>query len=219
MIRNLILSGGIYHPFAETSASIAVQLGATGITSEICSVADGLKRLQTETFDLVCVNALAFSMTQAEKYAPLRSQYAFEIDAAGTAALQRHTASGRGLLGLHTAPICFDTWDGWGDLLGVRWVWGQSGHPMPDYLDVTHHNKSFRIWDELYGGLELHAETEVLATASLAFGGRSNPIMTAKRNAVYLALGHDLTSVSSPNYSAMLQSAAQLALQPQEERV
>ena len=216
-MRNLILSGGIFHPFAETSAAVALQLEEVGITSEICSVGEGLARLSTQNFDLVTVNALAFTMMQADKYAPLRDEYAFEISLDGQAELERHVAQGRGLLGLHTAPICFDTWPAWGDLLGVGWVWGQSGHPMPDYLDVTHGKKTFRIWDELYGGLELHAETKVLATAALASSGPSNPIMTAKQNAVYLALGHDLTSVSSPDYTDMLRTAAQLALQPQKE--
>ena len=34
-LRNLILSGGIYHPFAETSAIIAGQLASLGLQSDI----------------------------------------------------------------------------------------------------------------------------------------------------------------------------------------
>ena len=214
MTRNLILSGGIYHPFAETSIAIAAHLQSLGITSEVATVVQGLERLEMETFDLVTVNALAFSMTQADKYAPLRAEFAFEIEPKGKVALQHHVSAGRGLLGLHTAPICFDTWPAWGDLLGVQWVWGQSGHPMPDYLEVVHGKKTFCIWDELYGGLRLHADTEIVATARLVSGGPTNPILTTKHNTAYLALGHDLTSVSSPDYIEMLHEAAQLTLAP-----
>ena len=65
MTRNLILSGGIYHPFAETSIAIAAHLQSLGITSEVATVVQGLERLGMETFDLVTVNALAFSMTSS----------------------------------------------------------------------------------------------------------------------------------------------------------
>lgn len=214
MTRNLILSGGIYHPFAETSSAVADHLAALEITSEITRVADGLRRMQSETFDLVTINALAFTMTQADKYASLRPQFAFDIDESGKQALCDHLNAGRGLLGLHTAAICFDTWPEWGDLLGVRWVWGQSSHPMPSYLTVTHGAKSFQVWDELYGGLKLHSDTQVLATARLASGGEDQPILTAKGSAIYFALGHDLTSVTSEDYAKMLQLAAMRAMSP-----
>jgi hypothetical protein len=212
--RNLILSGGIYHPFAETSAAIAAHLAPLGITSDICSVAEGLERLLHQDFDLVTVNALAFSMTQAEKYAPLRAEHGFEISASAQAALGAHVAAGRGLLGLHTAPICFDTWPGWADLLGVEWVWGQSGHPMPDYLLVTQNGTTRRIWDELYGGLRLHPEAPVLATARLASGGAEQPVLTVRGPAVYLALGHDMTAVGTDEYAELLKLAVGKALAP-----
>lgn len=217
MIRNLILSGGIYHPFAETSAAVADHLAALEMTSEITGVAEGLRRMQSEAFDLVTINALAFTMTQADKYAPLRPEFAFDIDESGKQALSDHLDSGRGLLGLHTAAICFDTWPEWGDLLGAGWVWGQSGHPMPGDLTVTHGAKSFQLWDELYGGLKLHCDTQVLATARLTSGGEDQPILTAKGNAVYFALGHDLSSVTSEDYAEMLRLAAMRAMSPQRK--
>lgn len=211
-MRNLLLSGGIYHPFAETSLAIADCLEAQGIRSEIVGVAEGLTRLAEEPFDLVTINALAFSMTQAEKYAPLREGFAFEIGPEQQRALEDHVRAGRGLLGLHTASICFDTWPGWGDLLGAQWVWGQSGHPMPDYLTVQHGPTTFTVWDELYQGLRLHPETRVHATARLCAGGGDEPVLTRKERAVYLALGHDMTAVSNPGYAPLLRTAAAMAL-------
>ena len=211
-MRNLLLSGGIYHPFAETSSAIAACLEAQGIRSEIVGVAEGLTRLAEEPFDLVTINALAFSMTQAEKYAPLRDAFAFEISPEQQRALEDHVRAGRGLLGLHTASICFDTWPGWGDVLGAQWVWGQSGHPMPDYLTVQHGPTAFTVWDELYQGLRLHPETRVHATARLRVGGGDEPVLTQKGRAVYLALGHDMTAVSNPGYATLLRTAAAMTL-------
>ncbi|MCR9137378.1 MAG: ThuA domain-containing protein [Alphaproteobacteria bacterium] len=214
MTRNLILSGGIYHPFTETSTAVADQLAALEITSEITGVAEGLRRMQNEAFDLVTINALAFTMTQADKYAPLRAEFAFDIDEQGKRALREHLNARRGLLGLHTAAICFDTWPEWGDLLGAAWIWGQSNHPAPGYLTVTHGARSFQVWDELYCGLQLQPETRVLATARPASGGEDQPILTAKENAVYFALGHDLTSVMSSDYAELLRLAARRAMSP-----
>lgn len=211
MTRNLILSGGIYHPFAETSASVAGHLLTCGIESQLESVADGLERLRHETFDLVTINALAFSMTQAEKYAPLRDRYAFVPSDEDKAALTAHVAAGRGLLGLHTAAICFDTWPEWGRILGAQWVWGQSHHPMPDYLEVTG-DDGFTVWDELYCGMRLEPDAEVLASACLASGGDAQPVLTVRDRTVYLALGHDLTATTHPGYQRLLLLAAGRAL-------
>lgn len=216
-MRNLILSGGIYHPFAETSAAIAGALQGAGIESEITGVAEGLARL-SEGFDLVTFNCLAFSMTQAEKYAPLREDFAFAPDPAQIAAIEGHAARG-GILGVHTAAISFDTWPGWGDLLGVSWVWGQSGHPMPDYVSVTPlpghpitaEAGPFTVWDELYGGLRLAPDTKVLAVGSCRETPVAQPVLTAREaagRAVWSGLGHDLTAYSAPGHRALLACAA-----------
>jgi len=210
--RCLLLSGGIYHPFAETSAAIAVVLMADGIQTEITRVDAGLTRLGQETFDLVAHNAMAYSMTQADKYAPLREDHAFQNSAAQQAGLKCHVVAGRGLIGLHAAAICFDTWDGWKDVLGVRWVWGLSGHPMPDYLTVRHEETEFTVWDELYQNLALHPQTKVHATARLQSGSDEEPVLTQKGSAVYLALGHDLTCVGTDHYADILRRSVAVAL-------
>lgn len=212
MKRNLFLSGGIYHPFAETSASIANHLAGAGVSSEICGLADGLERLGEEDFDLLTVNALGFSMTQAEKYAPLRGEYAFAPSDADKAAIRAHVNSGRGLLGIHTAAICFDTWPEWRDLLGVAWVWGSSHHPAPDYLEVAGEGGDFRIWDELYSDLWIAPDARVLATARLRDQEIAQPVMTVRDRSVYLALGHDMTATQNTGFKQLLDRAATIAL-------
>lgn len=209
--RNLILSGGIYHPFAETSAAVAATLGEGGVVSEIAPVREGLARLGEERFDLLTVNALAFSMTQAEKYAPLRARHAFAPSEADKAAIRAHMGRGGGLLGLHTAAICFDGWEEWPALLGAGWVWGRSHHPMPEYVTVGG-EAPFTVWDELYCDMTIAPETEVLATATSETVAEAQPILTRKGRAVYLALGHDLTACQNDGYRRLLARAAGLAL-------
>lgn len=210
-VRNLLLSGGIYHPFAETSAVVARHLSRTGVETTVLPVREGLARLAEEPFDLLTVNALAFSMTQAEKYAPLRARFAFAASAEDRAAIRAHMDRGGGLLGLHTAAICFDGWDEWPAILGAGWVWGASHHPMPEYVTVSGAH-GFTLWDELYCGLALASGCEVLATATSESVSDPQPVLTRKGRAIYLALGHDLTGVSTEGYAGMLTHAAQLAV-------
>jgi len=212
MIRNLLISGGPYHPFNETSASIAAHLNDLGIVSQLCGVAEGFDRLTQEDFDLVTINALGFSMTQADKYGPLRDRFAHVCSEQNKTALQSHVARNGGLLGLHTAAVCFDTWAEWGDLLGISWVWGQSHHPQPGYFDVIDETGRFQIWDELYSDMQVAPDATVLATAQDPEGGKAQPVMTAKDRCIYLALGHDLTATENPGYVRLLKEAAARAL-------
>ena len=211
MTENLILSGGIYHPFEETSARAAELLAGAGIRSEIRGVADGLALLRERQFDIVTVNALAFSMTQAEKYAPLRERHAFTPSEADRGALRDHARRGGALLGLHTAAICFDGWAEWPDMLGAGWVWGRSHHPAPDYVTVTGPDGDAEIWDELYCDLQIAEDARVVATATCE-GIAPQPILLTRERSAYLGLGHDLTGMAAPGYAPLLRRAAGLAL-------
>ena len=211
-MRNLILSGGIFHPFEETSASVAGQLGGHGVTSIVRDVRTGFETLRTEAFDLVTVNALSWSMIQADKYQPFRDQHAFTPSDADRRAMQRHLAEGGGLLGLHTAAICFDRWAEWPAMLGIAWVWGQSHHPPPATVTVTDASGEFEIWDELYCAMTVAPGASVLATGRTAGIDDAQPVFTQKDRSAYLALGHDLTATANPGYRRLLLAAAERAL-------
>ena len=211
-MRNLILSGGIFHPFAETSAAVAGHLQDLGVRSEIAGVAEGLARLRSERFDLVTVNALAWTMTQADKYDPFRDEFAFSPSVSDRAALTSHIDHGGGLLGLHTAPICFDTWPEWGEMLGAAWVWGRSHHPPLGDVSVEAGEDSFEIRDELYCSLSIAEGAEVLATARIDGVDEAQPVLIGSDRSTYLSLGHDLTATSNPGYQHLLHRAARRAL-------
>ena len=133
-MKNLLLSGGIYHPFEETSASIAGHLESLGVTSVIRGVRSGLETLRTEDFDLLTVNALSWSMTQAEKYEPFRDQFAFNPSDDDRRAIENHMDGGGGLLGLHTGGQSASTAGHIGRaLLGIGWVWGTVASPAALY--------------------------------------------------------------------------------------
>ncbi len=236
MSRNLILSGGIFHPFETTSALVAEILAGAGIDSEVVPVDAGLRRLGAgERFDLLTFNCLSWSMTQHDKYAPYRDEYAREIGSAERAGITAHLAAGRGMLGLHTAAICFDDWPDWGDLLGARWVWGGSGHPPPGPLRVTPEPGhalteglgAFAVEDELYGGMELTGDVRVLARATAddsaadaPHDSAAQPVLTVRAPAgrvVYDALGHDERSFAVPERRQMLQRAGRWLLEPAME--
>ena len=211
MTTNLLLSGGIFHPFAETSERVAALLGGFGIHSEIRGVAEGLEALRARTFDMVTVNALAFSMTQAEKYTHLRAAHAFVPSRADRAALRDHAARGA-ILGLHAAAICFDEWDEWADMLGAGWVWGRSHHPMPGYVDVNGSAGRARLWDEIYCDLQIANDAQVVATGTTDGIDEPQPVLVARSGAAYFSLGHDLTGMAAPGYAPLLSQAAGLAL-------
>ena len=131
MLRNLVLAGGVYHPVDETGAPLVGILRDAGMDFERDpDVEDGLSRLARGEFACLTVACVRWTMTQSEKYAPFRAEWALSLSAPGRAAIRDYVASGRGLLAIHGAPISFDDWPEWPQvLLGVGWRWGVSHHP------------------------------------------------------------------------------------------
>ncbi|ABD55187.1 ThuA domain-containing protein [Jannaschia sp. CCS1] len=214
--RSLILSGGILHPFDQTSDLIAQHLTLLGIRSEILPVREGLARLGQTSFDLLAVNALAFTMTQHEKYASRRATHSFAISKDEKTAIRSHVQAGGKLLGLHTAAICFDDWPEWRDLLGVAWKWGVSHHPPPCPVRVAD-TPPFDTVDELYCDMSVHPDAEVLLTGTCDGVAEPQPILIRFGNAAYLALGHDKDAVQDPGYVRLLKRATRALFPPNSE--
>ncbi len=214
--RNLIITGGIYHPFNESARALADVLADHGVVSEITfDVEAGLRRVAGRDFDLLTIHCLRWRMTQHEKYEPFRAEWALSLSREGQQAIVAHLQRGGALLGVHTASICFDDWSGWHDTLGVTWRWGHSHHPPIGPVEVLPTNHAlaeglpeFTVTDELYQDLHVAPDVEVIAEGRLAGGSDWWPVGFIKDGPggrrSYLSLGHDAASILTPGHAALI---------------
>ncbi len=226
MRRNLIISGGIYHPFAETSAALLKIFAEVGVESQVTEDVDaGIADLADGDYSMVTINALRWGMMTADKYKPFRAEWAYQTPQLTRDTLTRFVESGGALFGLHTASICFDDWPEWGALLGAQWQWGTSHHPPIGPVSVrptsSRHVISndvgeFELDDEIYHGLELEPDLIPLLEGECGGGDGPQPVVWArefgKGRVFYDALGHDAASVGHPQHRQLLQQAAQWLL-------
>jgi len=229
--RNLVLSGGPLHPFAETSALVAETLNDVDVESTVTDDFDQSFALLVdpdEHWDLVTVNALAWTMP-AERHAPLRAEWAFAVSDDRRDALAGHVHRGGGLLALHTAVICFDDWPGWRDIVGAVWDWSASGHPPPRAAavsitaadhPVTAGLADFEVHDEIYGWLDEAPGLAPLATAH--HGGRDHPVLWARTvgrgRVVTDTLGHGPESITHSTHAEILRRSARWVVDHDRER-
>jgi type 1 glutamine amidotransferase len=216
-VRNVLLSGGIFHPFSETSAELAALLAPLGIETEIFEdVDEAVDALAGAA--LFTVNALRWRMA-GEKYDPHRDEWAFSLAEPKRERVASFVAGGGGLLGIHTASICFDDWPGWGELLGAAWIWGTSHHPPPGPFiakptaaghPITRGIAAFEIEDEIYSALALEPDVVPLLASSEESGGQ--PLLWARAvgrgRVVYDALGHDERALAHESHRRLLRRAA-----------
>lgn len=215
-----IVSGGISHPFAETSRMLAELLAPQAFAAEIREDAQAALS-DLAGVDLLVLNMLRWRM-QGEKYAPQRAQWAFSLGAAARAELPRFLARGGGLLALHAASLCFDDWPEWPALLGGAWVWGRSHHPPVGPLRVEPSGAAhplctglpaFELVDECYCELALEPGVTPLLLSSAGDGAQ--PLVWARQvgagRVIYDALGHDERSLAHPVHRRLLARAARWA--------
>jgi type 1 glutamine amidotransferase len=223
-----LVTGGIYHDFAATAAAFAKAIEPMGVQTTIVFDAEtALSNVDVSNCELLTIDALLFTMTQYEKYAPLREQYAFELSDRARDNVERYVREGGSLLGLHTASICFDGWAQWARILGAGWVWGQSSHPSVgnvrveralDGDDIVADAPPFEVFDEVYRGLQVAPEAEPLLQARAESDDRFHPVMWRYRygagRVIYDALGHGPDSITEPTHLGIVKRAVQWLLEP-----
>jgi type 1 glutamine amidotransferase len=220
-----VLSGGLTHDFPATTACLAELLGAAGFDVDVhtgtAGVDSALEALPGAA--LLVVNALRWTMTGPGT----PDRYRDRADAEGASpsgpareALAAHLASGGGVLGMHTASICFDDWPGWGEALGGAWEWGRSHHPplgpeVPVSVAAEHPLVTglddFVLVDEVYGDLRHEPDVKGLLTAPQADGAAPQPLLWAREHlggrVVYDALGHHPPSYEVPEHREVVRRA------------
>ena len=222
MHKNLIISGGIFHPFDESSNALTGILHEVGVESNVTDDVDaGIHALAGGSYDLLTINALRWGMMTADKYEPYRAEWAYRMPQSSRDTLMKFVEAGGALLGLHTASICFDDWQQWGSVLGGQWQWGISHHPPLGPVSVrptenrhvvSNGIQAFEMIDEIYHDLKLQPDVVPLLEGGTAAGVDVQPLVWAREfgngRVVYDALGHNAASVNQPQHRQLLQQAA-----------
>lgn len=229
MPRALILSGGPSHDFATLSERLGDLMAEVGVVSTITTEPEQVPRLLVEA-DLFVVNALRWQM-QAERYAHLRAAQGYSPSHDFRSAVTSFVSSGGGMIGMHTASICFDDWPGWPRLLGARWDWDTSFHPSvaptrirvrsDEHPIVASLPESFDTNDEIYANLELQPDVE-----PLMFGkhtGAEHPLLWAREvgrgRTVHNSLGHHLPSYDAAALQTVVRRSALWCLRADDVKV
>lgn len=225
MARNLILTGGLFHPFEDASQTLAGLLEAVGIQSDITTdIATGLSWLDDGHYDLLTAYCLRWPMRE-ERFANDRARWGVDLQAADTARIEAHLAAGRGLLALHTASISFSDWPRWREIVGAGWIWGHSNHPPHGPVDmrmtqrphpITAGLQDFNLPEEAYAMQDYVGDIEALATVQAPSQATPWPSLWARElgaaRVVYDALGHDSASFNHPTHSRLVKRCALWAL-------
>ena len=226
--RQLIISGGWAHPFDRTAPFLADVLRPAGFESTIAHDVDEAAQLMADgPFDLVTVYGCWFGMADA-RYETVRSEWARSTPEALRSGIDAHVAAGRGVLALHTAPICFDDWPQWSHIVGGAWNWQRSWHPQPDSMRVepvgghpiVHEIAPFDVFDERYTDLDVSPEVEVIAwTVS---DDRQPALWThtvGTARVVYDSLGHDERSLGHDDHAVVLRRCTRWAMGATDDAV
>lgn len=215
----LVLTGG-NHPFDETTPRLVALLGDAGYEVTVVeSPPEAAEHLNSEDPDLWVCNTLRFRML-APKYDDTRAEFAYEIDAATAEQFERWITGGGRLLALHAAPICFDNWERWGELLGARWDWDRSAHPPLGEISIefvadhplTEGLADFTVLDEAYGDMWLADDLEPLAVSRRDGEAHAMLWMRDVGEGVVITstLGHGAESFDQPTHREVLRRAIRL---------
>ena len=217
--RNLILSGGVAHDFARTSALLANVLDFCSIASDIHEDFSAVEDGRLLDYDMVTLNCVHWTCNQPQVRQDWREEWAFELSEAAKQGFLAFLEQGKGLLALHGATICFDDWPEYRNILGAWWDWGHSGHaPFQRHTMRVHTNahlitkgiRDFEIEDELYT-----SPRTVDAVSPLMEGeweGKKHPLLWVREygqtRVCYNGLGHGPEAFEAFNNQVMLRRSA-----------
>jgi type 1 glutamine amidotransferase len=232
MRRAVVLTGGpdYAHDFSSTGPELAAIAHEIGFSTLVVQHPDDLVDVlsaslresgssETERVDVLIVNALRWRML-ADQHAQWREAWSYTSSADTRQVISEFVSGGGGLVGNHTAPICFDDWDEWGDVLGGAWNWGESAHPPrgPVSAQLTNAHpitegvaSPLALDDEVYGNLRMRPNVQVLATAKRTSDDDDQPMVWTHTYGVgrvaYCCFGHDIQSLRHVGVRKILHQA------------
>lgn len=220
-VRQLVITGGWAHEFGRTAPHLVECAAKAGIrTDTIDDLDEAAMALASRDYDLLTVYACWFTMGH-ERYDQVRGEWSRQTPIALRDQIVAHVEDGGGLMAVHTAPICFDDWPLWGEILGGRWNWDRSWHPAPSVVEVDPIGTgagerhpivdglvAFQIVDERYSDLDVSPRSEVLAWSD---ADRQPALWTHRfgsARVVVDTLGHDERSLDQPDHATILRRSA-----------
>jgi uncharacterized protein len=215
MVANLILSGGVAHDYARTSAMLAEVLAGVGVESDVREDLAVTESGGLLAYDLLTLNCARWTCDQTPEW---RDDWRSELPQAAREGIVEFLSRGGGLLALHCATICFDDWPEYREVLGAWWEWGHSGHAplqeQPMRIVGTHPivagMADFAIVDELYTNARTCGDLAPLVLAE--WEGVTHPILWVREygraRVCYNALGHGPEAFANPSNRLLLQRGA-----------
>ncbi len=221
MTSLLLLSGGPdhAHDFPVTCSSIVDVLEQGGANVTVVNEPDQAAEMLSGSFDALVIHALRWRMLH-DRYEPWRAQWGYHTSADTRAAISGYVRAGGGLVGMHTASICFDDWPEWRDVLGGAWNWERSSHPPVGRVSASVVEaaaghpammpglRGLDLVDEVYGDLDMAPGVEALMVARRTPDDELQPVVWAHQygdgRVWYDGFGHDAVSVRSPHHAALL---------------
>lgn len=215
-LNALVLSGGVAHPYAETSQQLKKILEQVGIQSFITEDLDIFASPKMEDFDIVVLNCVWWTGDQTPNW---HDEWGREFPEASRVGLLNHLRSGKGLLALHAATICFDDWPEYRNILGAWWEWGISGHApyQEHHMQLRAYQNpiivglaDFDIVDELYTYPQITDTIDPLIVAE--WDNEEHPMLWVryyeKARVCYCALGHGVETFENETFQKLLQRSA-----------
>jgi hypothetical protein len=131
---------------------------------------------------------------------------------------------GKGFYVQHLASAAFADWPEFGELCGRKWVMGTSGHGPREIFPsrvadknhpITRGVEDFKIYDELYAGLQGDAPIQVLVEADSPWSKKTVPLLFTrdygKGRSVQNAFGHDYKAIKDPAMRVLIVRAVEWA--------
>jgi uncharacterized protein len=205
------IGGPSYHPHPEQVECIRGWLGSDFIVEAY----DGVTAFeQLDGCDLLVIMGMHWTGIGDERpggliYRPLEQRH--------KRAFEAYVAAGRPLLANHIGIGSYDDWPRFGELIGLRWNFGISGHPpiqvfpvrvLPTGHALVRDVADYTIYDELYYNLEIKPELPATVHATATWEDRPQPMVVSAEGGriagasrvVYLANGHNMRAYESPAF-------------------